>query len=206
MSQHVPTSYPEKQPPRPASWGQTATLIGGIIMGIIGLAWFALYVDKRARGPDPGEPHSVTVRFDMVAIWLHPQIFELLNDPTADDALRFYEAFYAYVEKHKLERTWCVVIIRHVQSSRPSPVMAVIRQPHDDPSLYPDPLVVLNAANGRPPHVPLVDYSKMKVGIIPAEFVDAEGEGRRRRAEQLRSLEPRPLPVRGAGAANRKDG
>lgn len=204
MSQS-PTSYPNKQP-HPASWGRTAMRIAGVAAGsiaaILGLIWLATHVDQPDRRPDLPEPIPVTVGYEVVAIWLHPEMLKMLNDPAANDALRSYEAFYQYVAKHKLEHTWSVVVIRHVQSFGPAPVTAVIRQPHDNLSHPMDPLLVLNAAAGRPPQAPLTDYSRLKVGIIPAEFVGAaEGEERRRAAEQLMFLEPRPLPGRGAGAA-----
>jgi hypothetical protein len=184
-------SYPENQPPRPTSWGQTAALFVGIIVGIIGLIWFAGFVIKRSAGAPPQNLPRV-IRYEIVAIWLHPQLYELANDPIAVDSLRSFQAFYAYVTEHKLEHTWCVVVIRHVQSSGPSPVTSVIRRPHDVPSLYPDPLVVLNAAAGRLPHSPLTDYSKLKVGIFPDQLLDVDHY---RAAEQLQWLEP--IPGRG---------
>jgi hypothetical protein len=189
MTHQMQTSRPENQQPRGASRRQIAIQSLEAVAAIIGLIWFA----RRITEPPPTYPPTMIVRSDVVTIWLHPELYKLVNRLAATSALCSYAVLHSYVATHGLEGTWGVIVMRQIQTHGLAVESSVIWQPDDNPNIWPDPLTVLNAAAGKPPHHPLVDYSNLKVEIIPDRLLEAD---RREAAEQLRLLDPLVSGVR----------
>jgi hypothetical protein len=191
LERQPPASPADNQPGTRHSRREIAGLAAVALAGAFGLVRLAYHVTGPKREPNV----DMTIRYEVVSLWLHPALYELAQHPSEFAGCWSQEAFRRYAKDRGLEKAWYVITVKVIQLSGQNVVSSTIRRPYDMMtacySEFPD---VLATADGNPPSYPLTDFATAKVGIIPDCFLDADP---RAVLNELRMLEHLP----GQGAA-----
>jgi hypothetical protein len=130
------------------------------------------------------------VHNELISLWLYPGLLELARRPEDRAACRSPEGFRRYARERGLEKAWYVFTAKSFQVNGGTMVTSTIRRPYDmNEAFYSEFPGVLAIAAGNPPYDPLIDFTKVKIGVIPRRFLDADP---RAVLDELRMLECGP--------------
>jgi hypothetical protein len=185
--QHQPAAPPAQNPSGiDQSWQGKAGLLAVAMLGAVGLVRLADHVTT----PQSEGNGGIIVRNELISLWVYPGLLELAQCPEDVAACRTLEGYRQYAEERGLEKAWYVITSRGYQVNGETAVLTTIRRPYDlNEPFYAEFPGVLAIAAGKPPHNPLTDFSRVKVGVIPDRLLDADP---RAVLDELRMLEDQP--------------
>ena len=187
LQHHRQATPPAQNPPHTRrSWSGRAGLL---VVAIIGAAVLARLADH-VTTPESEGNGGIIIRNELISLWFYPGLLELAQCPEDFAVCRTVEGYRRYAEERRLEKAWYVITSRGFQVNGETVVLTTIRRPYDlsEPFYAEFPGIVAVAA-GKPPHDPLTDFSKVKVGVIPSRFLHSDP---RAVLDELRMLEDQP--------------
>jgi hypothetical protein len=193
------TAVATAAPSRP-SWAATLSTMLFIAAGLIGLACFSFYANRRDRRLEPADRAGagIIVRSELVLVWLPETRTGLVQRLSRSRALQSHEELRRALEREENRDLWYALTTRTEQVDGEFADLTVIRRPYDDALHFVEFLDVLATVGGNPPRRPDADFSKANVRLIAEESPNRDP--REIMADLLghRSLFTSPMPSRGA--------
>jgi hypothetical protein len=160
------------------------------VAGALSLARLSLHVTHQAQELDPADSPGagITVRTELLRIWLPRTLTELAERQTHSRVVRTHEELRRFLELNNRKDLWYALTMRGHQADGNIVEMTFIQWPYDDSRHFRELQDILATAAGNPPRNPGPDYSKASIYIIAQELL--KREPREVMAELLRDASP----------------
>jgi len=147
-----------------------------LVAPVIAFTWLDSRASRPSRvlEPDDKPGSGVTVRADVLHLWLPETLIDLAGHQPESSVPQTHHELQTFLERRGQEKLWYALTTRGYQVNGGIADITVIRHPHGARQHFQEFLDILATAAGNPPRYPTLHYSGAEVHILPGEVLERD--------------------------------
>jgi hypothetical protein len=152
-------------------WASRIFMVLVLAAGGMALTDFASHVDKKDQNLADADQAGagIIVRSEMLHIWLPPTFLEWATCHASSEVMRTHEDLRRFLEIRGKEKLWYAMTTRAHQTNGEFVDLPFVRQPYNEPTLFPQFLAILAVATENSSDEATDELSSTSVHVLPEE-------------------------------------